>query len=215
MKGPSGKARKQFVQNLERYMKAKGVEQVDIVRNLNVSATTVSDWVNGKKYPRVDAMQELADYLGVTLSMLTAESEARDWLHDNAIQVGPMTHVPILGGVRAGFGGLAQEEADGYEFADVKGAQECFFLRVTGDSMAPQISEGDLALIRMQSDVDSGDLAVVLIDDDEGTIKKIIKKPGSIVLQSFNHNYLPRVFIGREMGDLRIIGKVMETKHKW
>lgn len=56
-------------------MKLRGVEQSDIVTALGVSASTVSDWVTGKKYPRVDAMQRLADYLGVLLSDLTVEED--------------------------------------------------------------------------------------------------------------------------------------------
>lgn len=62
-----------FVNNLCRYMQMRSVEQSDIVTALDISASTVSDWVNGKKYPRVDAMQRLADYLGVVLSDLTTE----------------------------------------------------------------------------------------------------------------------------------------------
>lgn len=64
-----------FVNNLKRYMERRHVEQSDIVTALNVSASTVSDWANGKKYPRVDAMQRLADYLGVVISDLTNEEK--------------------------------------------------------------------------------------------------------------------------------------------
>ena len=63
-----------FVKNLCHYMKLRGVDQSDIVVALGVSASTVSDWVTGKKYPRVDAMQRLADFFGVVISDLTSES---------------------------------------------------------------------------------------------------------------------------------------------
>lgn len=63
-----------FANNLNRFMKNHGVDQSDIVAALNVSASTVSDWVTGKKYPRVDAMQRLANFFGVVISDLTAES---------------------------------------------------------------------------------------------------------------------------------------------
>lgn len=62
-----------FVNNLCQYMKNRGIEQSDIVSALGFSASTVSDWVNGKKYPRVDAMQRLADFLGIVISDLTTE----------------------------------------------------------------------------------------------------------------------------------------------
>lgn len=64
-----------FVKNLNRYMTILGVDQTDIVNALGISASTVSDWVTGKKYPRVDSMQRLADFLGVLLSDLTVEAD--------------------------------------------------------------------------------------------------------------------------------------------
>lgn len=73
-----------FVNNLCHYMQMCGVDQSDIVSALGISASTVSDWVNGKKYPRVDAMQKIADYLGVLLSDLTTE-------HSDDDKSGPLT----------------------------------------------------------------------------------------------------------------------------
>lgn len=63
-----------FVKNLQNYMNLRGVDQSDIVSALGISASTVSDWATGKKYPRVDSMQRLADYLGVLISDLTSEA---------------------------------------------------------------------------------------------------------------------------------------------
>lgn len=73
-----------FVNNLCHYMQMRGVDQSDIVVALGISASTVSDWVKGKKYPRVDAMQKIADYLGVLLSDLTTE-------HSDDDKSGPLT----------------------------------------------------------------------------------------------------------------------------
>lgn len=64
-----------FARNLTYYMKKNGKTQADIVEDLGITASTVSDWVNGKKYPRVDKMQMLADYFGVYKSDLTEEHE--------------------------------------------------------------------------------------------------------------------------------------------
>ena len=66
-------AREIFVHNLGYLMQEKNVSQADICEKLGVSSATVSDWVNGKKYPRIDAMQRLADLLGVRYSTLTTE----------------------------------------------------------------------------------------------------------------------------------------------
>ena len=62
-----------FAKNLRYFMDKKGISQADICRELNVSSATVSDWCNGKKHPRPDAIRRLADLLGVRFSMLTTE----------------------------------------------------------------------------------------------------------------------------------------------
>ena len=79
-------ARDTFVANLNRYMKLRGIEQADLVQTLELSASTVSDWANGKKYPRVDSMQRLADALGVAMSELTAENDGKT-TDNNAYQL--------------------------------------------------------------------------------------------------------------------------------
>jgi transcriptional regulator with XRE-family HTH domain len=75
----SDTAREIFVKNLRFFMEEKGISQADICRELKVSSATVSDWCSGKKYPRIDAMQRLAELLGVTFSMLTTENGVIDY----------------------------------------------------------------------------------------------------------------------------------------
>ena len=75
----SDTAREIFIKNLRYFMEARGITQADICRALDVSSATVSDWCSGKKYPRVDAMQRLADLLGVRFSTLTTESGIQDY----------------------------------------------------------------------------------------------------------------------------------------
>ncbi len=72
-------AREIFVSNLRFLMEEKGITQADICRELNVSSATVSDWCSGKKYPRVDTVQRLADLLGVRFSMLTTDDGLNDY----------------------------------------------------------------------------------------------------------------------------------------
>lgn len=70
------KARSVFASNLERYLKSTGKAQADLVDYLGVTSSTVSDWVNGRKYPRVDKMQRMAEYFGILISDLTEERPA-------------------------------------------------------------------------------------------------------------------------------------------
>jgi transcriptional regulator with XRE-family HTH domain len=80
-------AREIFVKNLRYLMYARGISQADICRELGMSSTTVSDWCTGKKYPRVDAMQRLADLLGVLFSTLTTEGGIQDFEDQQRIEV--------------------------------------------------------------------------------------------------------------------------------
>ena len=82
----SDNAREIFVRNLRYLMEAKGITQADICRELGVSSATASDWCNGKKYPRVDAMQRLADLLGVLYSTLTTENGLDDYADQERLE---------------------------------------------------------------------------------------------------------------------------------
>lgn len=68
-------ARDIFVKNMRRFMEEKRITQTDISHALRLTASTVSDWYNGKNYPRVDAMQRLADLFDVSMRELTTEVE--------------------------------------------------------------------------------------------------------------------------------------------
>lgn len=82
----SDTAREIFVRNLRYLMEARGITQADICRELNVSSATASDWCNGKKYPRIDAMQRLADLLGVLYSTLTSEGGIDDFENQERLE---------------------------------------------------------------------------------------------------------------------------------
>lgn len=74
---PDTEARESFPLILKSYMDQFGMNQTDIAKRLNVSKQTVSDWMNGKKFPRVDKMQQLADIFGVLLSDMYTPSHQK------------------------------------------------------------------------------------------------------------------------------------------
>lgn len=123
--------------------------------------------------------------------------------------------IPIIGAVRAGWNSPAYEEADGFEYADVRNPDRYFFLKVNGDSMAPQINEGDLALVHRQQSADSGDLIVAMVNGEEGTIKRYVRQGAAVILQPFNPNYAPMVLSEDELDGFCIVGKVVQTVHRW
>lgn len=69
-----------FSINLKRLMEQKGVSRQDLSKVLGVSYFTISDWVNGKKYPRMDKVEMLADYFGILKSDLIEEKGMNETL---------------------------------------------------------------------------------------------------------------------------------------
>ena len=75
--------------------------------------------------------------------------------------------------------------------------------------------EDDLVLVQLQSVVESGDYAVVIVDNEDGLVKKIVYGENYIHLKSNNPYYPVRKFEGDEMNRVRIVGKVVESKRKF
>ena len=74
----SDNAKMIFAENLKMYIERKGLTQLDVAKYMECSSSTVSDWCNGRKYPRVDKMQRLADWLGAQMSELTSKHDPLD-----------------------------------------------------------------------------------------------------------------------------------------
>lgn len=195
----------------------------------NISVGMVGMIENGKRRPSDKMKDILANVFGVSPFQIEYADGDVKVFHSNAIAAlrkkmeelpGMETYdyrpshtmIPIVGRVRCGVGGLAYEDLQGSAMADVGNPSEYFYLRAEGDSMAPKITDGDLVLIHRQEEVENGELAVVIIDGEEGTLKKFQRKDGAVILQSLNPNYPPRVFIGEEMKNVYIAGKAVELK---
>lgn len=129
-----------------------------------------------------------------------------------------MIAVPVVGNVAAGYRCLADMNIESYELVDselILSGYEYMWLRVKGDNMEPEIKEGDMVLVRIQETIDSGDYAVVIVDDEDGLVKKIKYDKNSVTLVSINPYYPPRVFNNEGISRVRIIGKVIESKRKF
>lgn len=189
--------------NLKPLRQAVGMTQQDVATRLGITRQAYSNYEAGLREPDYDTLCALAHLLHCSLSrLLEHESE-----YENT-----GARIPILGTVKGGYDRLAQQEYEGYEIMDVANPDEYFFLRVTGDSMAPEIQEGDLALIHSQGNIISGDVGVVLLEDDEATIKRLIFSGNSVILQPLNNTYTPVVI---KNGQCRVLGKVVRTIRQW
>ncbi len=126
-----------------------------------------------------------------------------------------MVPVPVVGNVAAGYTCLAEMNIESYSLVDsdtLLSGYEYMWLKVQGESMEPLLLEGDLVLVRLQNSVESGDYAVVIVDEEDGLVKEVKIDNESITLISKNPYYPPRQFAGKDVERVRIIGKVVESK---
>ena len=129
-----------------------------------------------------------------------------------------MVPVPVIGRVAAGYSCLAETDIECYELVNpemLNDGYEYAYLKVIGDSMEPLLLEGDMVLVRIQETVESGDYAVVIVDDEDGLVKQVEIDNDCVRLISQNPYYPPREFRGRNKNRLRIFGKVVESKRKF
>lgn len=128
--------------------------------------------------------------------------------------------IPVLGKVVAGIPLEAVEEILDYEeiTPELAATGEFFALQIRGRSMEPRMLEGDVVIVKRQDDVESGDVAIVLVNGDEATVKKIKKMDTGITLIATNTSvYEPHFYSNEEIKTLpvQILGKVVELRGKF
>jgi repressor LexA len=195
-------------EKLRQLRKQHKMTQVELALRFGVTQQTIAKWEAGRALPEPETISHIAGFFGVTTDYLLD-------MTDIMSATGPVSSVRIIGAVKAGYDALALEEDLGSAPAAVKNAEEYRYLVVKGDSMAPYIRAGDLALVRLQSELKNGDLGVVLYGDGEATLKKYYYADGTVTLVPLNDAYETAVLRGRALERLMIFGKVVETRTTW
>lgn len=161
--------------------------------------------------PKRSLIEKLATLFQVSPSYLLGVTDEQ---HPQSVT---SVRIPILGRVVAGIPLEAITDIEGYEEITPKMASlgEYFALRIKGNSMEPQILDNDVVICKCQSDVESGDIAIILVNGDEATCKQIKKSPEGVTLIGFNPLvYPPHFYSNKEIEELpvNVIGKVVELR---
>lgn len=199
-----------MAKNIRRLMSEHNKERQDVCRDLGFKYTTFTDWYNGNTYPRIDKIEMLANYFGVSKADLVEPADCIEKKH---------FRIPVLGSVPAGIPIEAIEDIIDYEEIDSVTASkgEYFGLKVKGHSMEPRICEGDVLIVKKQDDCESGDIVIVMINGNDATVKRLMKYADGIRLLPNNQAYDPMYFTNEEIESkpVRIIGKVIENRQKY
>ena len=195
--------------NLKYYRTKKGLDQLEIARQIGVSKQAYSNYELGKRQASHEILVKLARILDTSVdNLLTgspALSEAEPLPTVNTYQI------PVFESVSAGFGAYADDRICGYMplfITSEAEARETICVRVRGSSMYPRIEDGALIQVHKQDYADNGQIVVMLVDGEEAVVKRYFCDTARAVvrLESYNPEYPPRVFRGAEIERLKILG---------
>ena len=193
-----------------------GLSQYKFADKFGVAQSTVGSWEAGKREPNFDTMQRLADFFNVSIDYLLGRQATMD---SPTPSVPGSKWIPVLGAVAAGVPIEAIEDIEDYEeiSPEMAASGDYFALRIKGDSMEPRIHTGDVVIVRRQCNCETGDMAVVLVNGDEATVKRIKKRPEGLMLIPNNPAYEPMFYSAEEVQKLpvQILGKVVELRAKF
>ena len=216
-------------ERINQIMKEKRLRQIDVLNlakpfqakyNIKFSKSHLSQYVNGKSNPDNEKIFLLSKVFGVTEAWLLGYNVPR---YERIENTGPQTpqglKIPVLGTVAAGIPISAVEEILDYEEVPQswKNQGEFFGLRIKGDSMKPDINDGDTVIVRKQSTANNGDVVITLVNGDDVTCKKFEKLDNGIILISNNSEYSPMYFSNEEVvtKPVVILGRVVELRRKF
>ena len=180
--------------------------QEELAKRLGITQPAVAAYERGRIIPTLETLDKIAKVFGVAIDDITGTKRKG-------------VKIPVLGSVVAGVPIEAITDIEDYEelSQDLANTGEFYALRVKGRSMEPEIKPNDRLIIKMQNTCDTGDIAVVLVNGNEATVKKVKKLPDGIMLIGFNNEvYEPHSYTAKEVQELPIliIGVVVEIRRR-
>lgn len=218
-----------FGANLREARKKKKLTQRQLADAIHAKHNSVSNWENDQNKPDPDTIELLCGVLDISPNDLfhtnnnfdlaqMPENQKYPFLY--ASNVPAYVRIPVVGEIVAGLPTEAIEDAIDWEEISFDQAQRGDYigLRVKGHSMEPRICEGDTVIIRRQDTIENGELAVVFVNGDDATLKRVKLVDGGIMLIAFNQDvYEPHFYSEKMIRELpvTIYGKVVELRGKF
>lgn len=203
---------KSIGERIKEARKSAGLTQLELAKKTELSRSYIGDIEKDRYNPSVSTLQLIATATNTPLEDLLPSTKT-------VSPAGRGVRIPVLGRVVAGIPIEAVEEILDYEeiTPELAATGEFFALKIRGHSMEPRMMEGDVVIVRRQDDVESGDVAIVLVNGNEATVKRVKKQEDGITLIATNTSvYEPHYYSNKEIEELpvRILGKVVELRGK-
>lgn len=205
------------IDRVESLITENGLKKGAFCAMLGRGRTWIDDWKRGRSLPDENTISRIAEVLQTTPAYLMGETDDPSPLPSGAWEADMGNVAPLLGTVRAGLPMYAEENIEDYIPIRQTDGAKYFWLRVRGDSMnAAGIFDGDEILVRQQPEVEDGQIAVVLVNGDEATVKRFHQQ-GDVVLltpQSYNPEHQTQLYNIKQT-TVRVVGLVVESRRKF
>lgn len=203
---------------LKKLRENRGMTQAELGKALYISPSAIGMYEQGRRIPDISTLKKISSFFSVSVDYLI-ENNLQNDANKTPPSSGKGVRIPVLGRVVAGIPIEAVEEILDYEeiTPELAATGEFFALKIRGHSMEPRMMEGDVVIVRKQEDVESGDVAIVLVNGNEATVKRVKKQEEGITLIANNISvYEPHYYSNKEIKELpvRILGKVIELRGK-
>ena len=201
-----------MAKNIQYYMDKYEKTRQDMCDALGVKYTTFTDWVKGNSYPRIDKIELMANYFGISKADLVEERSL-----NRSGKTGVV--INVYGRVAAGIPlEMIEDVIDTEEISEeLARTGEFFALQIRGDSMEPRMKEGDVVIVRRQDDAESEDIVIATVNGTDATCKRLKKYTDGIALVAANPAYEPFYFSNKEIEEkpVKILGRVVELRAKF
>lgn len=187
--------------------KRQGLTQQQLADKLNMSRSAIGMYETGKREPEIEVLEAFADFYNVDMNTLTGRVPSPAPIPQGFQPMPPMDEVPLVGKIACGSPILAQQNVEGMVSVPTEWHAD-FTLVCDGDSMVPTFQDGDLVAIRIQPEVENGEVAAVRIDN-EATLKRVYLHDDYIELRPENASYPSIIRRKDEMNDVHIEGKAV------
>ena len=193
--------------NRLRFLRNEKGESLEKIANyLNVTIQTISNYETEKREMTPETIIKLAEYFNVTTDFLLGKEL------NNNIKNKKICMLPVYGRIAAGQPNWAEECIEGRipvdaDLMDIVNPEECFFLKVNGESMNKEVKNGSYALIRKTDVVENGDIAVVLVNGFDATLKKFTRQGDLIILEPMSTDSSFTTQVYDKDTEIKILGK--------
>lgn len=195
---------------IKSFRESRSMTQDELAELLNTTRQSISRYENGERKANQDLLFELASIFKVSLDDFFPVRNLYEQTNITKVTPENMVAIPVIGTIACGDPILADENIIGYRYhlKDRLPKGQTFYLTAKGDSMEPKIPNGSDVLIRLQDDVEDGEIAAVLVNgDSEATLKRVKKQGDIVMLVAENSAYAP--YIITENNPARILGKAV------